>query len=861
MTAVGFPRLRARQNDQHDRGFAHLQLVRRSTEVAERCVGHACSAFYPTRGDALLKSRNRRIMMSNEIGKTRPTIQDGSPTEIARRILTPPRCLLLVLILFATLGLCQAKAQNQEAAQQPLSKASVPSASEPSVSDLQDLVNSLKDSAKRQELVDQIEALIAVKQGGTQSAPKARVDVTNTAPDNDTPAVTAGAGEELIGFLSRGANYIGDAVASMTTAPPFGRLAEWKRKVITDPPLRISLTKGAVLIILSLAIALAARQVMLLAVGRVRRRTFQTALGPIWNKLVKGAGLVLLGWIPILVFLAIGYVALAIGATLPGSPALARALALDLMDAIALVHAIGVLANVPLQSAADGTRFIDLDEETAEYWMVWISRLSRFLIYIGFATEFARQLGMPRPQYEIILKLLGLVFVGLVVMLVLQNRKRVARVIQGHRESGGGFAQLRAQIGEIWHILAILYIVGVYGVWAADISGSFSFLVRASILTILIVMAARFLVIAGTTLLRRFLAVSPRLGERLPGLQTRVNLYAPMIINVGRAFLYLIAMLLVLQAWGLGALALLATPLGERAIGSTAATAVTAVFAVVVWEAVSLAIELYLARPGLSAAGLSADASALARSARVRTVLPLFRKALAIVLGLVVGLIGLSEFGVNIGPLLAGAGIAGIAVGFGAQSLVKDVITGIFVLMQDAVSVGDVVDVGGGNSGFVEQITIRSIRMRDQSGTVIIVPFSEVSTVKNMTKDFSFALFEIGIAYREDVDYVIEVVTTLSEELRREEDFSWRITAPIEILGLDRFADSAVIIKARIKTRPIQQWTVMREFNRRMKRRFDDLGIEIPFPHQTIYFGADRAGQAPPVHIAVQRTSNFAKGS
>ncbi|WP_049974662.1 mechanosensitive ion channel family protein [Azospirillum sp. B4] len=235
-------------------------------------------------------------------------------------------------------------------------------------------------------------------------------------------------------------------------------------------------------------------------------------------------------------------------------------------------------------------------------------------------------------------------------------------------------------------------------------------------------------------------------------------------------------------------------------------------------------------------------------SARTRTLLPLFRKTLAIVLSTAVALVILSQVGVNVGPLLAGAGIAGIAIGFGAQTLVKDFITGLFILMQDAVAVGDVVAVAG-CSGTVEQISIRSMRLRDVSGTVIIIPFSEVTTVKNMTKEFSYAMFEVGVAYREDVDQVSEVLTELGADLQADPDYADRILEPIDILGLDKFADSAVVIKARIKTRPSDQWKVMRAFNRRMKQRFDELGIDIPFPHQTIYFGADKQGKAPPAYV------------
>jgi small conductance mechanosensitive channel len=205
--------------------------------------------------------------------------------------------------------------------------------------------------------------------------------------------------------------------------------------------------------------------------------------------------------------------------------------------------------------------------------------------------------------------------------------------------------------------------------------------------------------------------------------------------------------------------------------------------------------------------------------------------------------------------LLAGAGIIGLAVGFGAQKLVQDIITGVFILLEDAVAVGDVVKVAG-IGGLVEGLSIRSIRLRDLAGNVHTVPFSSVDTVTNMTRLFSYYLADIGVAYREDTDQVADVCRGIVEEMRSEPEFAADILEPLEGLGVDQFADSAVILKARIKTRPIRQWAVGREFNRRMKKRFDECGIEIPFPHRTLYFGTDKDGSAAPVHINAEPKIN-----
>lgn len=209
----------------------------------------------------------------------------------------------------------------------------------------------------------------------------------------------------------------------------------------------------------------------------------------------------------------------------------------------------------------------------------------------------------------------------------------------------------------------------------------------------------------------------------------------------------------------------------------------------------------------------------------------------------------LSEIGIDLKPLLAAAGIGGLAIGFGAQSLVKDVISGFFLLLENSVRVGDVVEVAG-VGGVVEGIELRTIRLRDLSGNVHVVPNGVIDKVKNMTKGYSYYLFDIGVAYRENVDEVMAVLKEIAADLQADPTFSGDILEPLEMLGVDQFTDSAVIIKCRIKTEPIKQWRIGREMNRRIKITFDAKGIEIPFPHQTIYWGEPKKGVPPPLVVA-----------
>jgi len=218
---------------------------------------------------------------------------------------------------------------------------------------------------------------------------------------------------------------------------------------------------------------------------------------------------------------------------------------------------------------------------------------------------------------------------------------------------------------------------------------------------------------------------------------------------------------------------------------------------------------------------------------RIHTLIELLRKVGVAVIWTIAGMMALKELGIDIGPLLAGAGIVGLAVGFGAQNLVRDVVSGFFILLENQVGVGDVAVVNG-TGGLVEEVNIRTIVLRNASGTVHVFPNGTINTLANMTKDWSAMVFDIGVAYKEDTDRVEKIMMEVAEGLRADEKFRDRILEPMEVMGVDSFGDSAVVIKARLKTKPVQQWSVGREYRRRLKKAFDEQGVEIPFPYRTI---------------------------
>jgi len=230
---------------------------------------------------------------------------------------------------------------------------------------------------------------------------------------------------------------------------------------------------------------------------------------------------------------------------------------------------------------------------------------------------------------------------------------------------------------------------------------------------------------------------------------------------------------------------------------------------------------------------------------RAATIGRVFRYIVSVVVSLMAGILILSELGVSIAPILGAAGVVGLAIGFGAQSLVKDYFTGFFILLENQLTTGDVVEIAG-KSGLVEDVTLRFVRLRDYSGNVHYVPNNLITTVTNMSRGFAQAVVDVGIAYREDTDHVFEVMREVSREMRSDLAFESKILDDLEIAGVESWADSAVVLRCRFKVVPLEQWGVRREFLRRLKKAFDARGIEIPFPHVTIYAGTGKDGTAPP---------------
>lgn len=318
--------------------------------------------------------------------------------------------------------------------------------------------------------------------------------------------------------------------------------------------------------------------------------------------------------------------------------------------------------------------------------------------------------------------------------------------------------------------------------------------------------------------------------------------FKPILYNFLRAILFIAATVLVLDSLSISGTALLETAVGKWIITRGLKILVIFTITFVLIKAVSLLLDY-----GFSRLERRQDGEMKKRADTLKSVI---RNIANVSLVTIAVIMILDALEIDVKPILATAGVLGVAVGFGAQQLVRDIINGFFILMDDQIRVGDVVNIAG-KGGLVENVNIRMTTLRDLEGSVHYVRNGEITVVTNMTKEWSRYVFDVGVAYRENVDDVIAVLKQIDEGMRQDPEFGPDILEPIEILGLDQFADSAIIIKARTKTKPIRQWAVGREFNRRMKMKFDELGIEIPFPHMTLYMGQDKAGFAPPMNVTV----------
>lgn len=389
-----------------------------------------------------------------------------------------------------------------------------------------------------------------------------------------------------------------------------------------------------------------------------------------------------------------------------------------------------------------------------------------------------------------------------------------------------------------WHWFALAYLAFMFVVVISRPAEVVARYLAASGKVLAVALLGSLIVGAIGRALRHGVVLPAEMRRKLPLLEPRLNAFVPKLLIALRLLVALAVVLYMLDVIGLLALgSWFSSPLGLEVSGRVVSVALILLVAALIWLAVNSWIDFRL-NPEVGKVP----------SARETTLLSLLRNAFTIALLIFTLMFALAEIGLDIGPLLASAGVLGLAIGFGAQKMVQDIITGVFIQFENAMNVGDVVTVGG-TTGTVEKLTVRSVSLRDLQGTFHIIPFSSVDMVSNYMREFSHFVCDMGIAYREDVDEAKQAMFDAFEELRRDPEQASKIIGDMEWFGLNKFGDSAVVVRSRIKTVPGSQWGVGRAYNAILKRVFDARGIEIPFPHQTIYFGEAKDGRTQALRL------------
>jgi len=698
----------------------------------------------------------------------------------------------------------------------------------PSPEDVHQLIATLNDPTARARLIAELNTMAAAQQKAAPATPSDWVAAALAQISDGMATITA------------------DVADTGRMAREWPRAVAWLDALTGDPATRQRFIELALRLAAVLAAAIAGEWLVTRLIARPRRTIERWPIGTAVGRWLLLLARVVLALVPIAAFVGAAYLVLPL-ATRDETTRLAVIALLNATVLVRAVLAIGRRILLP-QPEPDGSRLrrlVPLDDATAAYAYRWLRRLGMVAIYGGFLVSALPLLGVPPSARDLLARGLGLVIAAMLVIIIVQQHARVARLIAGaggpRLGAAGEWRLIRTRLAEVWHVLAVGYVVSAFLVWALAIRHGFAYLAGATLRTALVLVLLRVALLALRRLLRRLEMTGTRGDGLLP--PARVRALLPPVCRVIRVALCLIAALAIVQAWGLNVVGGLQSPLGRRVLSGGFSIGVILAVAIAAWEIASIMIARSLALGG------TPDAPPRSR-ARLRTLLPLLHNVLTVVIVVLTVLVVLSELGIDIAPLLAGAGVVGLAIGFGAQSLVKDVITGLFYLFEDTVNVGDVVDVGGGHHGFVESMTIRSIRLRDLEGSVHTVPFSTVTAIKNMTKDFGYSVLDIFVDYRADLDLAIATMERVDQEMRQDKTYGAMITAPAEVMGVEKFADNAVVLRCRVRTQPVQRWAVGREFNRRLKLAFDAAGIgmvaAVPPPEARKPVAEDRHDVAPP---------------
>lgn len=743
-------------------------------------------------------------------------------------------CLLAVAVMLGHGAV--ALAQNAESPKPPTAGALTPEQARAAI-------DTLQDETKRKAVIQALQAIAAAQP---------------SEPKRDAPLSADGLGAQLILSVSNGLSALSadivSAAGAITRAPA---LWYWLKTSVNDPAKyqllfdvawKLAVVFGGALAAEWLAFRLLRRPLAALEARiPVRARmpaavvesvdppstTASAAEAPdfrrrhlnltrIWQALVRTPfviGRLMLELLPVMAFA--GTVALLLGHNVAD----ARVTRLAIL-AVVNGYVIARTVVCVVRALFGPLSLFDVREEVAVYIEIWARRIVVVAVTGLVIANLALLFGLYRSAHLALIRLVMLVVHLLVVIVILQCRQPVAAALRAPAGATGAMSSVRNWLASMWYVLAIALTLGAWAVWALNVQNGLAVLLHYFAGTLIVVLATQLVSMVLLGLIDRGFRIRPDILRRFPGLEVRANRYLPLLRRVVSAMVVVVGLVAVLEVWGIDAVVWFSSgQIGSRVLSAVVTVAIAVVVAVAIWEGANALIDRKLA--------VLTREGAFARAARLRTFQPMARTTLLVIVVATVALTALSEIGVNVAPLLAGAGIVGVAIGFGSQKLVQDIITGLFMLMENNVQVGDNVTLSG-LSGVVENVSIRTIRLRAGDGSVHILPFSAVTTITNASRGVGNASISVAVAYKEDTDRAGQVMTDIVAQMRGEPEFKSVILRDLEVWGVDKVDGTMAVIVGQIRCTDSGRWPVQREFNRRMKIRFQQEGIEIAAPNQSV---------------------------
>lgn len=518
-------------------------------------------------------------------------------------------------------------------------------------------------------------------------------------------------------------------------------------------------------------------------------------------------------------------------------------LAAVFLKAFLSVEIVKVLIRTVFAVRHPHLRLLPMSDELARYWNGWLVRIVAAAGYGTLLVDPVMSVALSPALGRLAGMVIMLAVYVYAVRVIWQNRVAVRERLERRATHAATFLGTRLRfLSRVWHVLGIGYFTVLLVVSQIDPTNALPFMARATAQTLLAIGVGSLLILLLNTVLAKPIQLSGDLRRRLPLLEARVNAYVPAGLKLVGWIIRIVVLLLILDAWRAFDLSRwLASEAGAAAIKVVLNVGIVLLIAALAWTVIASIIEHRLSQ---------SEGRAMP-SARERTLLALFRNAALIVIVAMTTMVVLSQIGIDVGPLIAGAGVVGLAIGFGAQKLVQDIITGVFIQLENGMNENDVVQVAG-VFGTVEKMTIRSVGIRTLDGAYHLVPFSSVDVVTNHMRDFSYHLGEYTIAHRESVDDAIEHLRAAFAELMTDSVLAPEVLEEMTVAGVTAVNEKGVTVRVLIKTAPGMQWAVQRGYNRLVKKHFDAAGIELPYPHMVLYFGQDKEGYAPPANVAVQ---------